>query len=243
MHLQGRYPVRAECMWPISDAAAAAAVQVFKAQLLNQHNIASISAGTAIASTAGTANATPSTSVQVCSGSPLQTLHFPGTSACLLICTHFTLCVEAIHNLCLSDIDRFWNALLCCKARSNRSHKLRLYICHHLYGYAEQPKCINNSCSISCVCIVSFTVLLHMTCKLRLTYNSHLVSMNRALSHTPMEMSTLENSKTARGMGRARLGVLIGVYMTANGTMIRDLGRAHTPGLMVLCMRATGRMT
>ncbi|KAL0051146.1 hypothetical protein WJX82_002693 [Trebouxia sp. C0006] len=39
-------------------------LQVFKAQLLNQHNIASISAGTAIASTAGTANATPSTSVQ-----------------------------------------------------------------------------------------------------------------------------------------------------------------------------------
>lgn len=58
-----------------------------------------------------------------------------------------------------------------------------------------------------------------------------------------MEMSMLENSRMAIGMGRARLGMLMGLYLTANGTMIRDLGRAHTPGLLVLCMRATGKMT
>jgi len=94
VHLQGRYSVRVECMWPISDAAAA--VQVFKAQLLNQHDIASTSAlptGTANAITAGTANATPSTSVQVCSASPPQTLHFTWT-LCLLVDFH------AFHLLC-----------------------------------------------------------------------------------------------------------------------------------------------
>ena len=94
VHLQGRYSVRVECMWPISDAAAA--VQVFKAQHLNQHDIPSPSArpaGTANASTAGTANAPPSASVQVCSASPPQTLHFTW-NLCLLVDFH------ALHLVC-----------------------------------------------------------------------------------------------------------------------------------------------
>jgi len=90
--------------WPISDTAAA--VHVFKAQLLDQRDIPSPSAstaGTANASTAaGIANASPSTSLQVCQASTPQTLHSP-----IEFHLHFTLCVDATHSLCLSDFERF----------------------------------------------------------------------------------------------------------------------------------------
>jgi len=76
------------------------------------------------------------------------------------------------------------------------------------------------------MCDMTLTVFLHMTCELWLTCGSHL-AMNRALSHTPMEMSMLENSRTARSMGRARLGMLMGMNMKANGTTTRNVGRAE----------------
>jgi len=90
--------------WPISDNAAA--VQVFKAQLLNQHDILSPSAQPA--QPAGTATATPSTSMQVCQASLLQNLHFTWILCLLAGChVHCTWCVKETHNVCFSDFKCF----------------------------------------------------------------------------------------------------------------------------------------
>jgi len=68
------------------------------------------------------------------------------------------------------------------------------------------------------------------------------LAVDRVLSQCSMEMSILENSKMASGMGRASTYGLLGMYTLAIGRMATCMDVAGTSVLMGACMMAAGRM-